>query len=522
MRRIGIDVGGTNTDAVLIDGNRVLGAIKTNTTANVLGGVCTALDELLAQTAGNTETIRPGTIRPGTIAAVVIGTTHFTNAVIERRGLQRVGALRIGLPASASLPPFIDWPEDLAALVRGQVHMVAGGHEYDGRPIVPLDLGGIRDAARRMADAGLTAVGVTSVFSPLTAECEREAERILAEEMPGASITLSHELGRIGLLERENVTLLNACLQDLAHQTVAAFSGALRRSGLVAPLFLSQNDGTVMRAETASRFPVWCFASGPTNSMRGAAFLSGLQDGVVVDVGGTTSDIGILKGGFPREANAAVEIGGVRTLFRMPDLLSIGLGGGTEISPDGRQIGPRSVGFRLLQAGVAFGGDTLTATDIACAAGRTDLGDRSLLADLPSELVKRTLQRMGEMIAEGIDRTKTEACDIPLLAVGGGSFLIPDQVEGCSEVIRVEHHAVANAVGAAIAQASGEVDQIFSNMTRDQAIAAARIEAESRATAAGAQQASLKLVELEDIPLSYLPGDARRVRVRMVGDIGSD
>jgi N-methylhydantoinase A/oxoprolinase/acetone carboxylase beta subunit len=256
--------------------------------------------------------------------------------------------------------------------------------------------------------------------------------------------------------------------------------------------------------------------------MRGAAFLSGLDDGVVVDVGGTSSDIGYLKGGFPREANAAVEIGGVRTLFRMPDLLSIGLGGGTEISPDGSRIGPRSVGFRLLQQGLAFGGDTLTATDIACAAGRVELGDRSLVADLSPHLVAATLARMGGMIAEGVDRVKVEAGDVPLLAVGGGSFLIPAHVEGCSEVIRVEHHAVANAVGAAIAQVSGEVDQIFSNMTRDQAIAAARAEAERRADTAGARRDSLKLVELEDIPLSYLPGDARRVRVRIVGDIGSN
>ena len=93
MRRIGIDVGGTNTDAVLIDGNRVLAAVKTATTADVLGGVRTALSKLLAETAGE----------QGRIAAVVIGTTHFTNAVIERRALQQVGALRIGLPASASL-----------------------------------------------------------------------------------------------------------------------------------------------------------------------------------------------------------------------------------------------------------------------------------------------------------------------------------------------------------------------------------------------------------------------------------
>ncbi len=512
MRRIGIDVGGTNTDAVLIDGAEVLHAVKTGTTEDVLGGIQTALARLLAQ-AGTPAAASD-------LDAVVIGTTHFTNAVIERRSLQPVGALRIGLPASASLPPFVDWPDDLAAMARGVVRMVRGGHEYDGRPLVPLDRADIRDAAKRMADAGLTAIGITSVFSPLTAECEQEAEQIVREEMPDASITLSHDLGRIGLLERENVTLLNACLQDLAKRTTEAFTEALRRSGIDAPLYLTQNDGTIMRAELARRFPVYSFASGPTNSMRGAAFLSGLADGVVVDVGGTTTDIGYLKDGFPREANAAVEIGGVRTLFRMPDLLSIGLGGGTEIAPDGSRIGPASVGFRLLQKGLAFGGDMLTATDIAVASGRLDLGDRSRVARLAPDFAARMLDRMGEMVAEGVDRMKTEAADVPLLAVGGGSFLIPDQVEGCSEVVRVPHHAVANAIGAAIAQASGEVDQVFSGLTRDAAIAEAQREAERRAVGAGASRETLTMVELEDIPLSYLPGDARRVRVRVIGDIG--
>ena len=510
MKRIGIDVGGTNTDAVLIDGAQVLHAVKTTTTEDVLGGIIAALAALLAASGA-----------PDDLDAVVIGTTHFTNAVVERRALTRVGALRIGLPASASLPPFVDWPEDLAAQVQGVVAMVAGGHEYDGRELVPLDRAGVRAAARRMADAGLTAIGITSIFSPLTAACEQEAGQILREEMPGASITLSRDLGRIGLLERENVTLLNACLQPLAERTTAAFVAALRQSGITAPLYLTQNDGTIMRAELARQFPVYSFASGPTNSMRGAAFLSGIDDAVVVDVGGTTTDVGYLKDGFPREANAAVAIGGVRTLFRMPDLLSIGLGGGTRIAPDGSRIGPDSVGFRLLRQGLAFGGDTLTATDIAIAAGRLDLGERSRLAGLAPDFVTGMLARMGAMVAEAVDRMKTEAGDVTLLAVGGGSFLIPDRLDDCAEVVRVPHHAVANAVGAAIAQASGELDQVFSGLSRDAALAQAQAEAERRAVAAGAARGTLRLVELEDIPLSYLPGDARRVRVRMIGDIGA-
>lgn len=195
MSRIGIDVGGTNTDAVLLAGGRVVAAIKTATTPDVSSGVKRALADVL-RAADSVTAMRD-------VEAVMIGTTHFTNAVAERRAIDRVAALRIGLPANASLPPFIDWPSDLTDVVRGSIHMVAGGHEFDGRPMVPLDRAAIREVARRIADSGLTAVAVTSVFSPLTDECEREAADILRGEIPDVRVTLSHELGRIGLLERE-------------------------------------------------------------------------------------------------------------------------------------------------------------------------------------------------------------------------------------------------------------------------------------------------------------------------------
>lgn len=457
MSRIGIDVGGTNTDAVLLEGGKVLAAQKRPTTVDVADGVRQALVDLIATTAGHPALRR--------IEAVMIGTTHFTNAVLECHRLDRVAALCIGLPANAGLPPFIGWPKDLAATMRGSIHMVGGGHEYDGRVLVPLDRAAVRREAQRIADSGIRSVAITSVFSPLTDECEREAAEIVREVMPAARITLSHEIGRIGLLERENAALLNAGLQGLAQRTTAAFVRALRDSGIAAPLYLTQNDGTTVQGAVAERHTLYCFASGPTNSMRGAAFLSGLTDALVVDAGGTTTDVGCLKGGFPRQANAMVEIGGVRTLFRMPDLISIGLGGGTEIADDGRRIGPGSVGFRLPEKALCFGGDTLTATDIAVAAGRIALGDQGLVRRLPGTLAADSLLHMERMVADVVDRMKTEAAPIPLIAVGGGSFLVPDRMEG-AEVVRIEHHAVANAVGAAIAQVSGEVDRIFFGVER--------------------------------------------------------
>lgn len=510
MIRIGIDVGGTNTDAAMIDGTDVLGAVKSPTTDDVTSGIGRALRELVA---ANSEYAPE-------VGAVMIGTTHFVNAVVQRRHLNRAAALRICLPACASLRPMVDWPEDLTALVDGGAYLVEGGHEYDGRPIVPLDETAIADAARTMRADGVDAVGVTSVFSPLTAEFEERAAEILLNESPDLRITLSSRLGRIGLLERENVTLLNASLADLATATAAAFEAAIWDSGLQVPLYITQNDGTVASVEVARRDPVFSFASGPTNSMRGAAFLSGIEDAMVLDIGGTTSDAGCLVAGFPREANNIVEVGGVRTLFRMPDVTSIAIGGGTIVDPETQAIGPASVGYNLSEAALVFGGDTLTLTDIAVAAGLDEIGDRRATHHLSEAFITDTVAEVHRRLYECVDRMKTDASLQPLLVVGGGAILAPDEMDGISEVVRVPHHGVANAVGAAMAQVSGEVDHVFRDLSRDDLLAEAERMARERAVTAGADPTTLKVVDVEDLPLAYLPGNAVRARVRVVGEIG--
>src|SRR5437762_6130406 len=175
MRRIGIDVGGTNTDAVLLEDGRVAHAVKTPTTPDVTTGIVTALAEL---------TRRPEIAR-GRIDGVVNGTTHFVNAVVQRRALARVAAVRIGLPASASLPPFCDWPADLAERVRGEVFMIEGGHDYDGRPIVPFDEIAMPRVARQIRASGIRSVAIAAIFSPLDPGCEERARAILVRRVPG-------------------------------------------------------------------------------------------------------------------------------------------------------------------------------------------------------------------------------------------------------------------------------------------------------------------------------------------------
>ncbi len=358
--RIGVDVGGTNTDAALMDGGTVVASVKSPTTADIGSGVVAAIKNVLAGSG----------VSPGAIIGVMIGTTQFTNAIVERRRLVPVGIIRLALPATESLNPLIDWPKDLVEVIGRNVYMAKGGYEVDGREISPLDEQEIAGIARDIRAMGLRSIAISSVFAPLNNAQEERASEIIRAEYPDVQVTLSNEIGRVGLIERENAAVMNASLVELSIKVVGSFREALKELSIEAPLFISQNDGTLMSADYVERYPVLTFASGPTNSMRGAAFLSDHEDAVVVDIGGTTTDVGVLARGFPRESAVAVDVGGVRTNFRMPDVLAIGLGGGSLVrGEDPVTVGPESVGFELTSKALVFGGDTLTTTDIAVAGG---------------------------------------------------------------------------------------------------------------------------------------------------------
>jgi N-methylhydantoinase A/oxoprolinase/acetone carboxylase beta subunit len=416
-----------------------------------------------------------------------------------------------------------DWPSRLREALGEHVYLCHGGHEFDGRLLSEFDESEVRAAASDIAAKGIRTVAVSAVFSPVNADMELRAAEVLGEVIPGVSVSLSHEIGRVGLLERENATILNACLHELADHITGALEKSVRDVGLDAPVYISQNDGTLMSVDYCRRYPVATFASGPTDSMRGAAFLSGETDCIVVDVGGTTSDVGALVHGFPREASVAVDVGGVRTNFRMPDVLSVGLGGGSLVTSDGDgvTVGPRSVGYAITERALVFGGDTLTATDLAVAAGMCDVGDRSLVAHLDRDLVQDGVRRMQERVAELVDRVKTSPQPLPVVVVGGGSILLEDKLAGASQILKPDHFAVANAIGAAIAQVGAEVDKVFSltDVPREQALDSARQEATEKATAAGADASTVEIVDVEEVPLAYLPSNAVRIRVKAVGDL---
>ena len=258
--RIGIDVGGTHTDAVLLNADQVVSSIKALTTADVTSGILAALEHLISDSG----------VAESAIEAVMLGTTQFTNAVIERRQLSEVAAIRIGLPSGEGLPPMIGWPEDIAAALGRHTYMIHGGTLYDGSALAPLQQTEIDTVIADIKAKGIDTVAISAAFSPMTAEPELELARQLEAAIPGVRITCSHRIGRLGLLERENAALLNAALLKFADQVVSAFGDALQERGLHCQFYVSQNDGTQMDAEVVRQFPALTFASGPTNSLRGA------------------------------------------------------------------------------------------------------------------------------------------------------------------------------------------------------------------------------------------------------------
>jgi N-methylhydantoinase A/oxoprolinase/acetone carboxylase beta subunit len=515
--RIGIDVGGTNTDAVLMCGKDVLVSAKCATTQDVRSGVVEAVTVLLDRWQGARDAID----------AVMIGTTQFVNAFVQRSGLEPVAIFRIALPKTDGVPPMTSWPADLVSVLGSHIYMIGGGSFYTGREYAPLDEAGLKAAALDAKSRQLRSVVLCSCFAPMKPDIETRAAAIVRSVMPDAHLTLSHEVGGLGLIDRENASIINASLALLSGRVVSSLQQAFRDVDIHAPIYISQNDGTLITTEVAERFPILTCSAGPTNSTRGAAFLTGVEEAIVADIGGTTTDIGFLTKGFPRETTAANYIGGVRTNLRMPDVLSIGLGGGSIVRPQTDKgpltVGPDSVGFRLRERSLVFGGDVLTTTDVAVRAGQAEIGDRGRVANIPDALVTAALDRVHAMIEEAIDQVKTSARAMPLILVGGGHILVSRPLRGASTVLKPPHAEVANAVGAAIANVSGRVERLYDlgQGGRTGAIEQAKREAIAAAVAAGALEDTVEIIDVSEMPMTHMKSGSVQIRVRASGPLAA-
>jgi N-methylhydantoinase A/oxoprolinase/acetone carboxylase beta subunit len=459
---LGIGMGERHVDAVAMDRRgRLHAKAKVRATASPRDDLGAAVRAVIAN----------GSLDPRRIERVML-VGHRQTSLSEWPGLTRVAALRIGSPLTRALPPLSGWPTELRTRVSAGEAIVPGGAEYDGRPAAALDEEAIARFLGEVA-GDADAIAITGVFSPVAPEQELAAAEIVRRELgPSTHVFLSHEIGSVGLLERENATVLNGALVGAVEGTAASIRDTLESEGVDAEVFVTQNDGTLMTFQHALRFPVLVIGNGPASAMRGAAYLSGVEDGLVVDVGRDRTDVGALVGGLPRELAEPTRIEGVRVAFRMVDVRTLPFGDGS-------------------------------------------------LVDLDED-AREALRLARDALAESVDRAKAELELPPLVAVGDADELVPDDLPGVSEVIRPPDRDLARAIGAAMAPVSGRAECICSNHPgkRQTALDEVRASACAQAVSAGADPATVTVVHVEEQPLTYLSDPAIRIRVKAAGPTG--
>jgi DUF917 family protein len=546
---------GTNTDAVLISLNPVsiVTSHKAPTTPDVTTGITNAVQAV----------IDASNVSRSSIGCIIIGTTHFVNAVVQRSpSLRSVAVIRLcGGPEEGfgrGIPPFIDFPADLRACIETpQVYFCHGGFQISGSEISPLDIKELERVSDDLVKNNISNIVIAGMYSPINHLHETKAKEIILRSMSGHGkpgfkprITLSHEVSGLGFLARENAAILNATLRPLAEKTIIGFRKGMENifQGTPYTLYLTQNDGSVLGASEAIELPIRTFNSGPTNSIRGGELLwraAAEADGerygkrteplVVIDIGGTTSDSGLLlPNGLPRMSSIMSLVGGVRTNFALPAVESIGLGGGSIIRTMGDgpiSVGPDSVALELLEKAKLFGGEFLTATDIVAASELLEptghnpfsgMGLPERLGDVTPEVVNQAQIAMRRKIEDLVDRTKIQKGEVDVLIVGGGAPIIrtDEPLSGVRMLRTVKGGEVANAVGAAVSRVSGVIDTVIdisNRMVKDAQEEVSGL-ATKKAISNGARPDTIQIAEVTILPIQYVEAKARIV-VRAIGEL---
>jgi N-methylhydantoinase A/oxoprolinase/acetone carboxylase beta subunit len=327
---LGFDTGGTFTDAVLLaDGERVIASAKALTTpwdlAIGLGG---ALRAVLAM-------LPPG-VRREQISLVSVSTTLATNAVVENR-FSPICTLVIGFDEAMVTRSGLERDGG------GQIVRIRGGHDATGEESEALDVAAIEQAVREHGPR-IEAFAVAARFSVRNPAHELIArQRIRA--LSAKPVTCAHELSaRLDAPRRALTAALNARLTPQIRHLIEALRRVLEAEAVHSPLMIVKGDGSLMKAEVALEYPVETILSGPAASVVGAGFLTGLKDFVVSDMGGTTTDVAIVRNGRPAINAEGALIGGWRTMVEAVDVRTCGLGGDSEVRFDRElqlRVGPR-------------------------------------------------------------------------------------------------------------------------------------------------------------------------------------
>lgn len=321
---LGLDTGGTYTDAVLWSEDRgVIAKAKALTTRHDLSvGISGAVDAIIAE----------ASVQPADIRLVSMSTTLATNALVEGQG-GRIALIMIG---------FSDADMEKAglrsALGTDPVVFIPGGHDVYGRA-QHFDPSALEEALPRLKSE-VTGFAICAYFAVRNPEHEI-AVRNLVHDRTGLPVTCSHELSaKLNGPKRALTTVLNARLIAMIDRLVAATEGFLDRRGIHAPLMVVRGDGALVSAAFARNRPIETILSGPAASLVGARHMTGLDNAIVSDIGGTTTDVAVLDAGRPRLDPNGATVGGFRTMVEAVAMRTFGLGGDSEVSLDDNAMAP--------------------------------------------------------------------------------------------------------------------------------------------------------------------------------------
>ncbi|WP_164684764.1 hydantoinase/oxoprolinase N-terminal domain-containing protein [Brevibacillus reuszeri] len=456
MHRLGIDVDKGSTTAVVMDQHGMILALAKETTApdSLVKGIGTVLEKILTQI----DQVHT------TICDVIIGTDYFANALLEGKHLAKVCSIRIG-QAKSTIPPLYGGPMLIHQALGLGTFYVQGGHELDGSPtwIEPCKQD-IEKYLRSTHHLGFEAFAITGSFSPVNHSHEKLVadwiHEILGDDYP---ITMSHELGSIGFLERENSAILNSALSKVIIHSLKGLEDLMKQCRIDANISFTQNDGSLLSYKSVLYHPIRTFGSRISNSFRGASLLTGLQDCVVVDVSHSDVCVGVIEGGFPREKRRNQKMAGISVNLQMPDIT------------------------RLPHRGQLIVNDELLDT-----------------------------------VYHAIQRFQPRFEPLPIVFVGEESAPLAAAFKyPWADVLHPTHYENASAIGTCIAPVSGSVDRIYwlEDMNREETIHLAKIEAIQSAIHAGAIPETVFVQTVETIPLSYMPTKALRIKVKAIGSL---
>jgi len=459
---LGLDVGGTQTDAVLLDDRGVLAETKTPTGKDLVGTMRTAIEKV-------SDTVEPGKIR-----RTVFSTTMATNAIVQDR-LDEAGMI---VSAGPGMNP--EWFS-----IGPSFHVVGGCLDHQGFEAMPVDRPAVEGAAEAIREKGIRAVGIVGKFSVRNPAHELQIADWIGDRF--TSLALGHKVsGNLNFPRRITTTYLNSALHQVHKEFLGALMDILDEQSLKAPRYLLKPDGGTIELTSTLHSPAATAQSGPAASVMGALALDGCPGTtLVLDVGGTTTDMSVVLEGTPLLEPRGIRIGPYQTLIRSLLTHSVGIGGDSEVTTGKGGafcVGPLRQGLPM-----AFGGPAPTPTDAMIALDLLKTGDRAAAGN--------AMKQVGEPVGMGVEATARRILETMAHAIADAAaaflrginsrpvytiyeVLHPEKIVPSSVVVmggpapqvapfigdafglphRIpEHFGVANAVGAAVARVTAEI-----------------------------------------------------------------